>query len=179
MLSDLEMRERMINGWHMGRPETICGNGSLRKYSEKSRVWLPKVCAEYGIGKVCDAGAGDLWYVRGIEWDVEYRPFDLIARDPSVIERDVTRKALPKCDAILCRMVLNHLDEERILMALALFRRSARYLIATQFNGENLPKRSPQFTRLDLCHAPYDLGAPLASVQDGTELVCSLALWKL
>jgi hypothetical protein len=179
LLTDQEMHDRMVNGWPMGRPETVCGNGSLRRHSEKSRVWLPKVCAEYGIQKVCDAGAGDLWYAKGIDWTVDYRAFDLITRDPSVIERDITRKALPKCDAILCRMVLNHLDDERILMALALFRRSAKYLIATQFNGQNLPKRSPQFTRLDLRREPYSLGEPLSSVQDGVESTCALALWKL
>jgi hypothetical protein len=92
---------------------------------------------------------------------------------------DITSIALPDCDAILCRMVLNHLDQDRILMALKLFKQSAKYLIATQFDGDKLPQRSPQFTRLDLRVAPHFLGEPLERVQDGAEDICSLALWKL
>lgn len=178
-LTDEQMYERMRNGWRMGAPETICGNGSLRAHSRKSREWLPKVCKVYGIESVRDAGAGDLHYVSGVEWDVEYHGYDLIPRHAAVSKLDITTQVLPGCDAILCRMVLNHLDEPRVLMALANFRKSAKYLIATQFNGEDLPQRSPQFTRLDLRYEPYNLGQPLDSVQDGTECICSLAIWKL
>jgi hypothetical protein len=179
MLSDADMHERMANGWRAGQPETVCGNGSLRSKTLLSRKAIPEWCEKYEIESVCDAGAGDLHYVRGIEWSVEYLAYDLIPRTDGVIRADITKSALPSCDAILCRMVLNHLDEERIQMALKLFRRSANYLIATQFDGDRLPKRSPQFTRLDLAKAPYMLGTPLEQVQDGAEDICSLALWKL
>lgn len=183
MLSDEAMRERMAKGWRMGYPETICGNGSLRANSVHSRAILPDWCREYGIAKLCDAGAGDMHFARGVDWNlgggvtVEYLPFDLFPRSPEVTHLDITMQALPACDAILCRMVLNHLDEPRIRMALDRFRLASRFLIATQFNGENLPKRSPQFTRLDL--RDYGLGEPLERVQDGAELWCSLALWAL
>lgn len=183
MLSDEEMHGRMANGWRAGQPETVCGNGSLRANSMLSRAAIPDWCREYCISKVCDAGAGDLHFARGIEWDlgggirVEYRAFDLIPRVAEVTALDITSTDLPLCDAILCRMVLNHLDEPRIAMALERFKRSAVYLIATQFRGDDLPQRSPQFTRLDL--RDYGLGEPLESVQDGTESTCSLALWAL
>ena len=117
--------------------------------------------------------------MKGVDWKVDYLGFDLIPRVDGVIRADITTMALPDCDAILCRMVLNHLDQERIEMALNLFRGSATYLIATQFDGDKLPQRSPQFTRLDLRVAPYLLGEPLERVQDGAEDICSLALWKL
>jgi hypothetical protein len=179
MLSDEAMIERMRNGWRMGAPETICGNGSLRMHSEGSRAWLPQICERFQIKTVCDAGAGDQWFVKGVKWGVEYRGFDLIPRNDNVTQLDITREVLPACDAILCRMVLNHLDMPRTVMALERFRASGRYLIATQFNGEDLPQRSPQFMRLDLRREPYGLGNPLAWVQDGSEQVCSLALWRL
>lgn len=179
MLSDEEMYERMRKGWRAGNPETICGNGSLRSHSMLSRAALPQWCEKYGLQTICDAGAGDLHYIRGVDWKVDYRAFDLIPRSDDVSKIDITTERLPECDAILCRMVLNHLDETRILMALKLFRESAPCLIATQFNGEDLPQRSPQFTRLDLRKAPYGLGDPLESVQDGSEAICSLALWTL
>jgi len=180
MLSDDEMYERMAKGWRAGLSDgTICGNGSTLKHTANIREWLPKIIREYGISKLCDAGAGDQHWVKRIDLGCEYLGFDLIPRNESIQRIDITTQDLPKCDAILCRMVLNHLDEERIKMALERFNSSAPYLIATQFNGENLPKRSPQFTRLDLREMPYLLGEPLAAVQDGQEEWCHLALWEL
>ena len=176
MLTDEQMHERMVRGWRMGRPFTDCGNGSLPDATANVRLWLPKVCARRGITTVCDAGAGDLQWMQGMTWDVDYRPYDLIPRHAAVRQADITRDALPTCDAILCRMVLNHLDAPRVGMALEPFKRSAKYLIATQFNGEDLPQRSPQFTRLDLRKW---LGPPLEWVHDGREDACTLALWAI
>jgi hypothetical protein len=176
MLTDKEMHDRMANGWRAGQPFTACGNGSLPDATTNIRRWLPEICARRGIVTVCDAGAGDLQWMAGMTWDVDYRPFDLVSRHLLVTQRDITRDPLPTCDAILCRMVLNHLDEERVGMALTLFRRSTRHLFATQFNGEDLPQRSPQFTRLDLRQW---LGEPLESVADGREEPCRLALWAI
>lgn len=176
MLSDEAMHARMAKGWKAGKPYTLCGNGSLPDATANVRAWLPKVCARRGITTVCDAGAGDLQWRDGMTWDVDYRPYDLIPRHADVRPADITRDALPTCDAILCRMVLNHLDETRVGMALKLFKRSARHLFATQFNGEDLPQRSPQFTRLDL---RAWLGDPLEWVHDGRESDCMLALWTL
>lgn len=178
MLSDEDMRARMVNGWRMGRPFTDCGNGSTLENTANIRAWLPKLVAQYDIVTLNDAGAGDMAWWPYIEWatEIDYRPFDLIPRLPVVTAIDITRDLLPASDAILCRMVLNHLDVDRVSMALDLFRQTSIYLIATQFNGEDLPQRSPQFTRLDLRER---LGNPVESVQDGSEAVCSLALWAL
>lgn len=180
MLSETEMYERMQHGWRAGLSDgTVCGNGSTRANTKNIRAWLPQLVKRYGIKTVCDAGAGDLHWMHGMHWDVEYLPFDLIPRRDSIQKIDITTQHLPECDMILCRMVLNHLDEMRIQMALHLFRQSGTYLCATQFDGDKLPKRSPQFTRLDLRNPPYGLGEPLARVQDGAEDICSLAFWKL
>jgi hypothetical protein len=176
MLTDAEMHERMVNGWRAGKPFTVCGNGSLPAATENIRRWLPQVCARHGITSVCDAGAGDLQWKHGMQWDVDYRPFDLIPRLPEIRAIDITRDPLPTCDAILCRMVLNHLDADRITLALNLFKRSAKYLIATQFDGKDLPQRSPQFMRLDLTKW---LGPAVEQISDGLEEPCRLALWRL
>lgn len=175
MLSDQGMLDRMKDGWYAGKPFTVCGNGSLPDATANVRDWLPKVCMRRGIVSVCDAGAGDLKWRDGMQWDVDYRPYDLIPRNSDVRQADITRDALPTCDAILCRMVLNHLDAERVGMALDLFKRSARYLFATQFDGPQ-PQRSPQFKRLDLREW---LGPSIESVRDGREGDCRLALWAL
>lgn len=179
MLTDAEMYERMEKGWRMGKPETVCGNGSTLACTENIRVWLPRLVIRHEIYSVCDAGAGDQFWISHMKWPVHYSGYDLIPRNPNVRQIDITREALPKCDAILCRMVLNHLDAPRILMALELFRKSSHWLIATQFNGEDLPKRSAQFSRLDLRKTPYNLGEPVDAEHDGSEDYCSLALFRL
>lgn len=176
MLTDAEMYERMANGWRAGKPFTVCGNGSLPHATRNARRVLPIWSARYGLKVVNDAGAGDMRWREGMVWDVEYRPFDLIPRDPSVVAIDITTGTMPPADLVLCRMVLNHLDAPRVSLALERFRASAPYLAATQFNGRDLPQRSPQFKRLDLTHW---LGEPLESESDGTEPECRLALWKL
>jgi hypothetical protein len=178
MLSDEAMHERMVNGWRMGRPFTECGNGSTLEATRVIRDWLPGLLARLKVRTMNDAGAGDLAWIKLIHWKtpLHYRPFDLIPRLPQVGRIDITRDAMPPADAILCRMVLNHLDRPRIAMALERFRASAPYLIATQYQAERLPQRSVQFQRLDLREW---LGEPMESVADGLDEYCTLAVWRL
>jgi hypothetical protein len=174
MLSDEAMRARMAPGWRGGLHDgTVCGFGSTLEATAVIRAWLPDVARRHQIRSVCDAGAGDLHWIRSVRWDVAYLAFDLIPRHPSVERRDITVEVLPTSDAVLCRHVLNHLDDARIRRALALFARSARYLIATQFDQFD---GSKEFTRLDLRPA---LGEPIEAAQDGGAENCLLALWKL
>lgn len=176
MLSDQEMYERMINGWRGGLAEgTPCGAGSLLANTAIIRAWLPEICKRHKIASVCDAGAGDLHWIQHIDWPVQYSAFDLIPRAEEVEEIDITTEALPECDAILCRMVLNHLGKERTAMALDLFRESATYLIATHFVCDRI-KRVREFTRLDLTEW---LGEPIEMARDGHEEGCRLAIWEL
>ena len=179
MLSYKEMYARMVRGWRGGIPDgTICGEGSTRKNTRAVSKWLPMICDKYGITSVCDAGAGDLHWIKNVLWDVEYRAFDLIPRKKRVERIDITTELLPKCDAVLCRMVLNHLvddgDHSLVFTSIENFRKSADYLIATNFvEGSDLKR---EFQRLDL--REY-LGEPLASVVDGHADGCRLSLWKL
>lgn len=175
MLSDAEMYERMQKGWRGGLSDgTVCGNSSTMANTEAVRHWLPKMAAKYEIETVCDAGAGDLHWIRDVPWNVDYVAFDLIPRNSQVIKFDITREVLPACDLILCRAVLNHLDIERIRLAVELFRMSSHYLVATQFSG--VKKDATAFCRLDL--RPL-LGTPLESIADTCGEHSELALWKL
>jgi hypothetical protein len=176
MLTDKDMMDRMKNGWRGGKADgTICGQGSTIANTSRISVWLPDVCKRFGIESVCDAGAGDLHWIKNIEWTVEYQPFDLIPRSKLVKKLDIAKKAMPECDAILCRMVLNHLDDARIDKALTLFRQSSKYLIATHFENGGI-QRDRQFCRLDLTGR---LGEPIEACIDGHEDNCRLALWEL
>ena len=168
--------ERMAKGWRGGKPDgTVCGQGSTMANTRSIRAWLPNLVKERNISTVCDAGAGDLHWIRAVNWEVDYYPFDLIPRNEHVAKLDITREKLPECDLILCRMVLNHLDDQRIDMALRLFKQSGKFLLATHFVGGGI-QRTTQFMRVDLTKW---LGEPLEVCPDGHELNCRLALWSL
>jgi len=121
---------------------------------------------------VCDAGAGDLHWIKLVPWTVEYRPFDLIVRHPSVTELDITTERLPECDLILCRTVLNHLGAAEVGLALDLFSQAGKYLLATQFEHGDVS--FGDFVRYDL--RAFGLGEPLEATVDYPG---ELALWKL
>lgn len=180
--SDADMYERMRNGWRMGAPETICGNGSTMKATQNARRWLPEIIREYGIASIVDAGAGDLAWIQHMPagWVGSYTAVDLIPRLESVQPWDITKQVLPRADAILCRMVLNHI-QPRAAYTTHLFRQSgARYLIATQYDAG--VDRVKEFQRLDLRE---HFGAYLASCPDGDYHNgedydgCKLAIWKI
>lgn len=177
MWSDSELEARMQRGWAGGLAEgTPCGNGSLLRNTARVRWELPLLLAEYGIRSVCDAGAGDGHWAQGIFEGVSYRPFDLVPRSASITRIDITKTPLPTCDAIICRLVLIHLDPPRVLQALDMFRKSARYLFASQYDGEFTFDARNQFNRTNLI--PY-LGEPLERIPDIDEPGASLAMWRL
>ena len=163
----------MAEGWPSGLPETHCGQGSTIARTELVRRALPGLVQKYAIRTVVDAGAGDLNWIQRVNWDVEYTPYDLIPRHAKVRQADITRDVLPACDLILCRHVLNHLDFMSMREALSLFRQSARYLLATQVDGE-LPEQ-PGWHHYNL--RPW-LGEPLERIPD-TEGTGCLALWPM
>lgn len=179
MLSDQEIYDRMKNGWRSGKPETICGPGSTLGNTRFIRKWLPWVCERYEIRSINDAGAGDLYWISRVQWgdlDIQYQGYDLIPRHEEVRQWDITKEPLPECDLILCRLVLGHLDQPRREMALDLFKKSAKYLAATQFYLEDVPKDAKETVRVDL--RPF-LGEPMEVINDGNHDKCRMALWKL
>ena len=180
MLSDKDMYNRMKKGWRGGIGDgTVCGAGSMMVHSKNAIEWLPKICEKYDIKSVCDAGAGDLHWIGKVDWDVEYKAFDLIPRVDGVVKMDVTTDNLPECDMVLCRMVLNHLvgesgDWTRAFMAVERFSMVAKYLVATNFRkGED---KNREFVRLNLID---HLGEPLETIPDGRDKNCELSLWKI
>lgn len=173
----------MQRGWCGGGDETPCGSGSMLENTVNVRARLPELAAEYGFKTVCDAGAGDLHWIQRVEWDVGYLPFDLVPRHPSVQRLDIRKQPLPPCDLILCRLVLNHINVEGVLDALALFRKSAKYLLATSHETKIKDPASPfeSYNNWDLRAPPFDLCEPDQTIndidrKDPGRLLC---LWRI
>lgn len=167
----------MRRGWGGGAAEgTPCGNGSLLAKTASVRGRIPALLEDYGIETICEAGAGDLHWAQNIFDGRAYQAYDLVPRRPEVQQIDITKAPLPRCDLIICRLVLIHLDPPRIKQALELFRQSARYLLASQYDGTFPFDAGNQFNRTNL--VPL-LGEPLERIPDIDEEIASLALWEI
>ena len=121
-------------GWHGGLPETVCGHGSKISQTEVQREWLPRMVEKYDIHDIVDIGAGDLRWIKLIDWPhpIEYQAYDLVPRDKSVIKFDLIHEVPPKADLIICAWLLNHLPEDHARVALNnIMTSGAKYLIYT------------------------------------------------
>lgn len=133
-----EMKTKFENvKWH----GHVCGAGSVFENTEGTRNLLAQIVSDYNIKSISDAGAGDLSWIHATEWphEVEYTPYDLIPRHPSVIEFDITSQVLPKTDLIICRHVLNHLFRwpDRCRQAMKNFVESkSTYVLSTHINEQ-------------------------------------------
>lgn len=172
--TDAALEQRMRDGWGGGLVDgTPCGGGSTFASARSVAMALPGLVSRHGILFVCDAGAGDRHWIKHVDWDVAYRGYDLVPREKFVQKHDITNEVLPPCDLILCRHVLIHFDPQRIVRTLELFRKSAKYLLANQYDDAPPFDGSQQYNPTDL--RPL-LGEPIERLQDtGSDL----ALWKL
>ena len=121
-------------GWHGGLPETPCGYGSRLDQTVLQREVLARWVREYNVSTLVDVGAGDLNWIRHVEWPnpVAYIPLDLVPRHPDVREFDLIHEVPPKCDMVLCLWLINHLPEHHAKAAWQnLLDTDCRYIVYT------------------------------------------------
>jgi hypothetical protein len=177
-LTDEEMIARMAMGWARGnmKAESQCGNGSRVSATGPVRQWLSNIHQEYNVKSVSDVGAGDLNWIGLVDWNVQYRGYDVYPRHEDVEYFDGTKDVLPKCDLILCRQVMIHLPEDRVYAMLDNFKLSgSKYLAATTWDDPATIDWDAPYHHVDL--RPY-LGDYIEKVND-TSNVSFLALWRL
>ena len=122
--------EKVVKGWRSN--ETPCGAGSELQNTTNVRSSLLEIVKKYSIKTVVDAGAGDLNWMKHMNWNVQYQGYDLYPRHESVIQFDLTKETLPKSDLILCRHVLNHLSPDYAQKCIDNFSKSeSKYLAVT------------------------------------------------
>jgi len=122
--------EKVVKGWRS--TETPCGAGSELRNTTNVKSSLLEIVKKYKVKTVVDAGAGDLNWMKHMEWDVQYQGYDLYPRHESVIQFDLTKETLPKSDLILCRHVLNHLSPDYAQKCIDNFSKSeSKYLAVT------------------------------------------------
>ena len=138
--------EKVVKGWRS--TETPCGAGSELRNTTNVRSSLLEIVKKYKVKTVVDAGAGDLNWMKHMEWDVQYQGYDLYPRHESVIQFDLTKETLPKSDLILCRHVLNHLSPDYAQKCIDNFSKSeSKYLAVTNCDRQ---REMWQITGLEL-----------------------------
>lgn len=193
-------RIHRINLW--GAPTSVSGLGSEAAATGALGAALPGLLRRLGVRSLLDAPCGDAAWITALDLDVDYTGVDIV---PSLVAAntaragrrgiagrflvaDITRDALPRADAILCRDCLAHLSFANIGRALGRFRATgAVWLLATTFPDWNTNKdcEDGDWRALNMQRMPFSWPAP-AELIDGR---CdegsggwsdkSLGLWRL
>jgi hypothetical protein len=130
--------DKYKRGWNRGRPETPCGFGSKINQTAIQRKWLPAMVAKYKIYSIADIGAGDLNWIKLIEWPhpIHYAAYDLVPRADGVKPFDLIHEIPPACDMVLCLWLLNHLPEDHAREAMKnLLAADCEYIVYTWWAG--------------------------------------------
>lgn len=164
-------------GWRSGLPETECGYGSRLEATEVQRQVLPQWAAQYGWRSIVDIGAGDLNWMRLIEWphEIEYTGLDLVPRAEGVREFDLIYEIPPKADVALCIWVLNHLPPlEAAVASLNLRDCGAEWVVYTWF-----PRMEPFLDWGYIERADIRVGYPKQEGPTREKETCELRLARL
>jgi hypothetical protein len=194
--------ERILNTNLWGAAASVSGLGSEADATATLRAELPGLLRRFGVTSLLDAPCGDAGWINAANLGVTLIGVDivpeLIAQLTARADRgeirgdyrlaDITRDALPRCDAILCRDCLVHLSFANIDLAIENFRRSgATWLITTTFPDwqTNADCEDGDWRALNFEHAPFSWGAPAALLNEncteagGGWRDKSLGVWRL
>jgi SAM-dependent methyltransferase len=193
-------RDAFVQIMREGRwgPQTS-GGGSTVEYTRATRGILQQVIRDYGITSMLDAGCGDLgWlpvFLESAPPGFRYIGVDIV---PDLVEQhqrahpqhefiaaDLVVDAVPRCDLIVCRDVVQHLPIADARRVLANFSRSgARYLLTTTHlrsygwrNGRD--RRVGRCQDRNLLLKPFSLADPLAIYSERDPGHKFLGLWEL
>jgi hypothetical protein len=200
---NLAQRFRRIHDTNLwGAAASPSGLGSEIDATAVLRAELPWLFERLGVTSLLDAPCGDAGWINTAELRVRTVGVDIV---PALIGRlraraaagdirgeyhlaDITRDALPRCDAILCRDGLVHLSFANIERTVANFRASgAEWLIATTFPEwqANADCEDGDWRALNFERAPFEWAPPVELVNEncteagGGWRDKSLGVWRL
>jgi SAM-dependent methyltransferase len=201
----LDLRQRFLriheaNLW--GAATSTSGLGSEMDATAAMRAGLPPLLRGLGITSLLDAPCGDGGWIATADLGVAVTGVDIV---PDLVARlqarvaqeeiagsyhiaDITRDALPRCDAILCRDCLVHLSFANIARAIANFRRTgATWLLTTTFPEwqSNRDCEDGDWRALNFQRPPFAWGPPAELLNEecreagGGWRDKSLGVWRL
>jgi hypothetical protein len=183
------------NNW--GSQESVSGEGSTLKYTEKLRAELPRVLELCKVKIMLDAPCGDFNWMRLVprENGIRYIGGDIVEE---LIERnrrlyadattefkiiDVRNDPLPTADIWMCRDCLFHLSDQDIFRTLGNFSKSDIHYLLTSTHPHtrlNLDIDTGDFRLLDLEKPPFNFPKADIYIDDWIEgfPVRQLGLWS-
>jgi len=201
----LTLRQRFqriydTNLW--GAVASSSGLGSEIDATAALRAELPGLLRKLRVASLLDAPCGDAGWISAADLGVTMIGIDivpdLVARLRARVERgeikgdyhlaDITRDALPRCEAILCRDCLVHLSFASIDRVVRNFRRSgAVWLITTTFSDWQINRdcEDGDWRALNFERAPFAWGPPVELLNEncteagGGWRDKSLGVWQL
>jgi hypothetical protein len=200
---DLAQRFQRIHDTNLwGAPASVSGLGSEIEATATLRTELPQLFDKLGVTSLLDAPCGDAGWITRADPRVRIVGVDIV---PALIGRlqaraiakeikgeyrlaDISRDALPRCDAILCRDALVHLSFANIARTVANFRKSgAAWLIVTTFPEwqTNHDCEDGDWRALNFERAPFRWGPPVELLNEncteagGGWRDKSLGVWRL
>ena len=169
--------EHIYTTRYWGDRESVSGIGSSLAQTEHIRQELPKIIDQFQIEIVFDAPCGDLHWMREVlkSVDISYIGGDIV---PAVVELaeknysgtkasfrvfDIVSDEFPKADLWICRDVLFHLSNEKIIKTLHNFVKSdVKYILVTTHTASTIVNRNivtGDFRQLDMFKAPFNFPA--------------------
>ena len=128
--------------------ESVSGEGSELKATEKLRQELKKLLSEYDIKSVFDGPCGDFNWMKEVDLsNIEYIGGDIVSDiidfnnskyEHKFMVIDITKDIIPKVDLIINRDCLVHFSYDNITKFISNVKKSgSKYLLTTTFTNKN------------------------------------------
>lgn len=182
-----------------GRPETLCGFGSMVANTTSVRAWLPGILKGLGVHVLLDAPCGDFnWmsrtdlssvYYIGCDYDPDHcdaarrlgsKPRSFAPKSRTIIEMDVVTEPLPAADLVICREFMQHLPNASVAAMIKNFLAiGTPWLLATSHDiAVNADiEKAGDFRPLNLTAAPFGFPPALNWADDEPGSGRILGLW--
>jgi 2-polyprenyl-3-methyl-5-hydroxy-6-metoxy-1,4-benzoquinol methylase len=168
----------IYNTAHWGRNQEgqgSSGDGSTIANTQVYRDCLQEFLKSKQIKSVVDFGCGDWEFSQLIDWNgIDYLGIDIVQ---SIIEKDQQKFSspnitffhanglsidLPEADLLICKDVLQHLSNEKIILFLSQIPKFKHCLITNSVNPYSLTSDNPdiyigQYRFLDLTKPPFNI----------------------
>lgn len=177
------------------------GRGSDLIQTAVIREKLPLLLRKYHCQSMVDAPCGDFYWMQSVNLPLKsYIGVDVVKKliklnkskfgnkNRSFTSIDITKKAVPRADLILCRDCLVHLTYAQITKALRNFKKSgSTYLLTTTFTNLKSNRDIPTggWRPLNLMLPPFNFPPPLEVINEkcsegkGKWSDKSLLLWRI
>lgn len=184
------------NLWKNG--QTVSGPGSTLVETETLRSVLPEIVKKYDIKSILDLPCGDFFWMRLIDWDIDYIGADIVwdliksnqfyygsYKKKVFLLADIIDGVIPTAHLLFCRDCMGHFSQSDVQKAIANIKKSqCTYLMATTFpevRGD-WDTYTGNWRPINLQNSPYNFPDPLELVDEKVFTnygMKAMGLWKI